>query len=62
MGSVGGVGIGLPELTIVLVFFLFSAIPLVAGIWALFMLYRMRVDQQAMRRTVDNIEQLLQRR
>ena len=62
MGSVGGVGIGIPELTIVLFLFLFSAIPLVAGIWALFTLHKVRVDQQAMRRTVDNIEQLLQRR
>jgi hypothetical protein len=62
MNGVGGVGFGLPELTIVLVLFFVWAIPFVAGIWALFTLYRMRVDQQAMRRTVENIEQLLQRR
>ena len=58
----GGVGIGIPELTIVLVIFFIWAIPLIAGIWVLFTLHRVRVDQQALRRTVDNIEQLLQRR
>ena len=62
MGGMGRVGIGIPELSMVLFFFLFSAIPLIAGTWALFTLHRVRVEQQAMRRTVDNIEQLLQRR
>jgi hypothetical protein len=62
MGGAGGIGIGVPELMILFVILLGWGIPLIAGIWALFTLYRMRVDQQAMRRTVDNIEQLLQRR
>ena len=62
MGGAGGMGIGIPELTIVLVLVFVWAIPVVAAIWALFTLHRMRVEQRAMRRTVDNIEQLLQRR
>jgi hypothetical protein len=58
----GGVGIGVPELVIVLVIVFVWAIPLAAVVWALFTLHRMRGEQRAMRRTVDNIEQLLQRR
>ena len=58
----GGVGIGIPELIFFLVIVAGWGIPLLAGIWALFTLHKVRVDQQALRRAVDNIEQLLQRR
>ena len=58
----GGVGIGIPELIIFLVIVAGWGIPLLAGIWALFTLHKVHVDQQALRRTVVNIEQLLQRR
>ena len=47
----GGVGIGIPELTIMLVVVFVWAIPLIAGIWVLFTLHKVRVDQQAWRRT-----------
>ena len=62
MGGVGGAGIGIPELVVLFVIVFAWGIPLVAGIWALFTLHKVRVEQRAMRRTVDSIEQLLQRR
>jgi hypothetical protein len=58
----GGMGIGIPELLILLMIVVTGVVPIAATIWALFMLHKMRVDQQATRRTVENIEQLLQRR
>jgi hypothetical protein len=58
----GSVGIGVPELMVVLFIVVVWAIPLAAAVWALFTLHRMRGEQRAMRRTVENIEQLLQRR
>jgi sensor domain CHASE-containing protein len=54
--------IGVPELMIVLMIFATSVIPIAIAVWAVVTLYRMRGDQQAMRRSLENIEQLLQRR
>ena len=62
MGGVGGASVGVPELMIVFALIFIWAIPLAAGFWVLFTLHRMRVEQRAIRRTVDSIEQLLQRR
>lgn len=54
--------LGLPELIVILTIMATTAIPLIIAIWALFTLYRMRADQQAMRRSLENIEQLLRSR
>lgn len=61
MGA-AGFGFGVPELIIILIVFVTSAIPLIAAIWMLVTLYRMRVDQQAMRRSLESIEHLLRAR
>jgi hypothetical protein len=57
-----GASIGLPELIIVLVVTAMTAIPLFIAVWALFTLYKMRGEQQAIRRSLENIERLLQQR
>lgn len=54
--------IGVPELIVVLMILVTGVIPLAAAAWAVITLYKMRLDQQATRRTLENIEQLLQRR
>ena len=54
--------VGIPELLVLLMILVTGVVPIAAAVWALFMLHKMRVDQQATRRTVENIEQLLQRR
>ncbi len=57
-----GGAIGVPELMIVLVIFATSIIPIAVAVWAIVTLFRMRGDQQAMRRSLENIERLLQQR
>jgi sensor domain CHASE-containing protein len=54
--------IGIPELMIVLVIFATSIIPIAVAVWAIVTLYRMRGDQQAMRRSLESIEQQLRSR
>ena len=54
--------LGVPELLIVLMLAATSLIPLALAVWAIVTLYKMRGDQQAMRRSLDNIEQLLRSR
>ena len=54
--------IGVPELIVVVMIFISGVLPIAAAVWAVITLHKMRVDQQATRRTVENIEQLLQRR
>ena len=57
---VGGISVGVPEL-----FFLVAVtwwlVTLVAAVWALATLYRMRRGQEAMRGSLERIERLLQR-
>jgi hypothetical protein len=54
-GGIGGVSAGLPELFMMGMFVLFGIVPLLAGAWALYTLYKMRG-------TLDRIEQLLRSR
>ena len=56
MGSMG-----IPELLVILVLSVFWLVPLVAGIWALVTLHRVRVGQDAVRSKLESIERLLQR-
>ena len=58
----GAMSVGIPELMIVLVVAFIWGIPVIAAIWALVTLYRMKTDQQKMRRSLENIEHLLQQR
>ena len=53
--------VGVPELLIVLLFGVFYAIPLLAAIWALTTLKRIRAGQEAVQAKLENIERLLQR-
>jgi hypothetical protein len=52
--------VGMPELIALLVIGLFYGVPLVAGIWALVTLYRIRQDQEAIGVRLQTIERLLQ--
>lgn len=53
--------IGLPEITVVLFLVVVWAVPLLAGIWALRTLHRIRLSQDAVRATLESIERHLQR-
>lgn len=53
--------VGMPELAVMLVFWIFWVIPAAAAIWALFTLHRIRSGQQAVQTKLDAIERLLQR-
>jgi hypothetical protein len=53
--------LGIPELMILLVLVGVYAIPLVAAVWALMTLQRIRTGQQAVQLKLDTIERLLQR-
>jgi hypothetical protein len=48
-------------LIVLLVFGIFWLVPIVAGIWALFTLQRIRVGQDELRRTIQAIERRLPR-
>lgn len=52
--------IGLPELFVVLFALIMWVIPLVAGIWALITLHRIRTEQHSVQTKLDAIERLLQ--
>ena len=54
--------LGIPELMVVLGIMATSAIPLIIAIWVVVTLYKMRGDQQAMRRSLESIERQLQQR
>jgi hypothetical protein len=50
---------GLPELFVVLMIASTGLVPLAIAIWALVMLHRIRASQDAMRATLDRLEQRL---
>ena len=54
--------LGIPELIVLLGIMATSAIPLIIAIWVVVTLYKMRGEQQAMRRSLENIERQLQQR
>ena len=51
---------GVPELLVILVISVFWLVPVVAGIWALITLHRLRVGQEGVRSRLESIERLLQ--
>jgi hypothetical protein len=51
--------LGLPELLIVLMISSVGLVPLAIGIWAIVTLHRVRATQDAMRATLDRLEQRL---
>ena len=53
--------IGLPELLIVILWFVFWIAPIVAAIWALLTLQKIRTGQDDVRVKLASIERLLQR-
>jgi hypothetical protein len=53
--------IGVPELVIMLTLAAFWAIPVIAGIWALVTLHRIRTEQQTIMAKLDAIERLATR-
>jgi hypothetical protein len=53
--------LGMPELMIVLTVVAFRIAPLLAVVWALVVLRRIRAEQQATQVKLDAIERLLQR-
>jgi len=55
------VGMGVPELLIILVIGLVYVIPLAAGVWAVVTLQRIRTGQDALRLRLEGIERLLQK-
>ena len=59
---IGGGAIGVPEIVILAMLLFFGILPWVAAIWALVTLWRMRGTMDAMRGSLDRIEQHLQRR
>ncbi len=51
--------LGLPELLIVLMTASIGLVPLAIAIWAIVMLHRVRAAQDAMKATLDRLEQRL---
>lgn len=58
----GGMGLGVPELVILMAFLFFGILPWAAAIWAIVTLWRMSTTVNAMRGSLERIEQHLQRR
>jgi len=54
--------IGLPELLVLLIPVSLGLVPLAVGIWAVVQLHHLRRTQDAMRATLDRVEQTLSRR
>ena len=54
-------GLGLPELLLVLIVGATWLIPIAAGVWALITLQRLRTGQDALQRKLDAIQSMLQR-
>jgi hypothetical protein len=60
MNSVG-VGVGMPELIVLLMMIVTWVIPLAIAVWVVVTLRRLRAGQQAVQVKLDAIERLLQR-
>lgn len=54
-------GLGVPEVIVVLIVGAFWLVPVAAGVWALITLQRIRAAQEAMQRQLDAIERQVQR-
>jgi len=54
-------GLGLPEIIILLVIGAFSLIPIAAAVWVLFTLQRIRSTQEVLRLRLEHLEHTLQR-
>jgi hypothetical protein len=54
--------LGLPELLLLLMYASFGLVPLAVAIWAVVQLHHLRRTQDAMRVTLDRVEQTLSRR
>ena len=53
--------LGIPEVIILLMLSVVWVVPVVAGIWALVTLHRIRNGQQALQAKIESIERMLQR-
>ena len=58
----GAVGVGIPEVMILAMVLVWGIVPLAAGVWALVTLHRLRLTQDAIRATLERIEQAVSRR
>jgi hypothetical protein len=54
-------GIGIPEILLILVFSGVGLLPVAVAVWALIVLHRVRTGQEAMQAKLESIERLLQR-
>jgi hypothetical protein len=54
-------GVGLPELIIILVIFVLYLVPIAAAAWALYTLQRIRSGQEVIRLRLELLERTLQR-
>jgi hypothetical protein len=52
--------LGIPELIVILIIGLFWGGPIIAAVWAIITLHRIREDQQAMGVQLEAIQRLLQ--
>jgi len=52
--------LGMPELLVILIIGVFWGAPIVAAVWAIITLHRIREDQQAIGVRLETIERLLQ--
>jgi len=52
--------LGMPELLVILIIGVFWGAPIVAAVWAIITLHRIREDQQTIGMRLETIERLLQ--
>jgi len=52
--------LGIPEVIVIMIIGLFWGGPIIAAVWAIITLHRIREDQQAMGVQLETIERLLQ--
>jgi hypothetical protein len=54
-------GIGIPEILLIMMFSGIGLLPIAVAIWAIVVLHRVRTGQEALQAKLENIERLLQR-
>jgi hypothetical protein len=54
-------GIGIPEMIVMIAFSGIGLLPIVVAVWAIVVLNRVRAGQEVLQAKLDNIERLLQR-